>query len=484
MPVIMLIVVVIIVICFYFSFDSRKYPPGPWNLPLIGYLYKLDKKTPNLDLMQLAEKYGPIYTIKLGLTNTVVIAEAKLLKKVLLKDQVLARPPLLTFQMMFGEKGLTCCWPLHMWKNQRKFVADFLRTVGATKTATNKSTLEQLIRKSAENFVQDIHSRGDRTLLDPSEAVGNYVSTIVHTLLLGTSFSRDENTQIDLSSNIDDVSKMTFCSRLNFLPFAQFLPQYRKMKNVFKQTMEKIRHTQEKFVNTGVSNFSKNNTSLIDTFLTEMARNGSDEIYNAEQLKQLLFDLFAASTETTVHSIRWLLLYLARYQEVQSKVRRELLQVLQGEPPDTGDLAKLGYMKATIAEIARIRTLVPLGFPRYATEDFCVDNMTIKKDSLIIPLLWAIHMDPKVWEKPEEFSPDRFLDGEGKFCKHESLVPFQAGKRMCVGKHLANMMMFQFVATVLQKVKIECCGSGPVDFSYECGLSLLPKPQKLVFVKI
>ena len=200
------------------------------------------------------------------------------------------------------------------------------------------------------------------------------------------------------------------------------------MKNVFKQTMEKIRHTQEKFVNTGVSNFSKNNTSLIDTFLTEMARNGSDEIYNAEQLKQLLFDLFAASTETTVHSIRWLLLYLARYQEVQSKVRRELLQVLQGEPPDTGDLAKLGYMKATIAEIARIRTLVPLGFPRYATEDFCVDNMTIKKDSLIIPLLWAIHMDPKVWEKPEEFSPDRSLDGEGKFCKHESLVPFQAGK--------------------------------------------------------
>ena len=56
--------------------------------------------------MQLAQKYGPMYSIKLGLVNIVVISEAKLVRKVLSQDESLARPPLYTFKIMFGTRGI------------------------------------------------------------------------------------------------------------------------------------------------------------------------------------------------------------------------------------------------------------------------------------------------------------------------------------------------------------------------------------------
>ena len=59
------------------------------------------------------------------------------------------------------------------------------------------------------------------------------------------------------------------------------------------------------------------------------------------------------------------------------------------------------------------------------------------------------------------------------------------GKRICAGKDVATMMVFMFVATVLQEFKLEGCnGSGSVDLSYDCGLTTTPKPQDLIFVKI
>ena len=118
----------------------------------------------------------------------------------------------------------------------------------------------------------------------------------------------------------------------------------------------------------------------------------------------------------------------AHFKEVQNKVRKELRDILQDKPSQIGDLPKLPYTEATLAEVARIRSLFPLGFPHYTTDDVCVENVKIPKNTVIMPFLWAIYMDPKVWRNPEEFCPERFLNDEGKFFQPESFLPFQAGK--------------------------------------------------------
>ena len=182
--------------------------------------------------------------------------------------------------------------------------------------------------------------------------------------------------------------------------------------------------------------------NLIDAFLVKMSKGSPSHIYNLDQLDFLLFDIFLAFTEAVITTFLWILLYLAQYDEVQTQIRQELFEVSRGEQVKMDDFAHLPYTKAAIAEATRIRSLTPTGLPHYATETICVEGFTIPKDAMIMPLLWAIHMDPDVYENPEEFCPERFLDDEGQFFKPDTFVPFHSGKIEEVVKKRGGLTFF------------------------------------------
>ncbi|XP_063917295.1 cytochrome P450 306a1-like isoform X4 [Zophobas morio] len=436
------LVTLVFIFVLYIYYDHQKYPPGPWNLPIIGYLHKLDPVSPNLTLTKLAQKYGPIFRIKLGLVNVVVISEAKLLKKILLKDESLGRPPLFMLRVISSGKGLAYS-PLSVWKDQRRFTSNFLRSVGITKFSPVKKDLEDLITHYAGEFADYISTQGNRVTLDPSEALMHYVSNVAGTLILGKFFSRDDEVRKNLMHNLETiVFESQLGGALNFLPFLRyvgtifekavplffrFLTKYRKTLTTVSDTMHKIRKSLVVYINECEKTFSSDDsaTNFIEAFLLQRSKGGPPEIYNLDQLMHLLFDVFTGSTETTLSSLKWTILYLAQYQDVQDKVRKEVIEVLHGKTLEMSDVPKLPYTQAVLTEISRIRTIVPLGFPHYADEDIYVDDVKIRKGTTIMPLLWGIHMDPKVWEKPEEFRPERFLDDQKKFVPSESILPFQ-----------------------------------------------------------
>jgi len=124
---------------------------------------------------------------------------------------------------------------------------------------------------------------------------------------------------------------------------------------------------------------------------------------------------------------------------------------------------------------------------------------------MIVPLQWAIHTDPAHWREPLSFNPDRFIAEDGSLAKPRAFLPFQAGKdgkmnapatvsrlvsrsrfscqgkRMCVGDELAKMMLFLFAARMLHSFVISLPADAPVDLEGECGITLVPKPHRLVF---
>ena len=173
-------------------------------------------------------------------------------------------------------------------------------------------------------------------------------------------------------------------------------------------------------------------SNLVEAFQLQIAEGKPEHIYNVDQLHRLLFDLYVTFTETTTNSLLWILLYLAQYPEVQNKIRQELFHVLEDKTVEVDDLVNLQYIKATIAEVARIRSLTPLGIPHSTSEKICIEGFTIPKGVMIMPLLWAIHMDPQFYKEPEEFRPERFLDSHGHFFKPESFLPFQSGKKKSI----------------------------------------------------
>ncbi|XP_063916264.1 cytochrome P450 306a1-like isoform X2 [Zophobas morio] len=444
---VVVLIIIIILLLLVKIFHDKETLPGPWNLPVIGYLHKLDPIAPYLTLTKLAQKYGPIYSIKIGMVKVVVIADAKLLKKVLSKDETLIRPSLYLINTSFEHKGMSHA-PIDVWKDQRKFVANFLRTVGAAKVSPNKKACEKLIRKHVDEFVQVVQNQAFCQPLDPSELITHLVSSTASSIYLGKPFSLNDTKVADLAQNVHVFTKLImFGAPLNFLPVLRFLPPYKNKLKSLKKAVRRVHEIQ---------------ATLIDECEKSTCVDSRLNLVNAFQLQ----------------------ISEAQYPEVQNKMRQELYHVVQDKTVQVDDFANLHYIRATIAEVARNRTLIPLGIPHSVSEKICVDGFTIPKGVMIMPLLWAIHMDPKFHKEPEEFHPERFLDSDGKFSKPESFLPFQSGKRKCIGEDVAEIMTSIFIAGVLQNFRIEQVDSTPLDFTGICGVTLAPKPQKLIFSKI
>lgn len=111
----------------------------------------------------------------------------------------------------------------------------------------------------------------------------------------------------------------------------------------------------------------------------------------------------------------------------QMRIQADLDSVCRG-PPSLQQAPELPFLQAAIAEAQRIRSVVPVGIPHGALVDTTLGGYRVPRGAMVVPLQWALHMDPRLWPRPDIFNPSRFLDEEGRFCKPEAFMPFQTGQ--------------------------------------------------------
>ncbi|XP_066278640.1 cytochrome P450 2U1-like [Branchiostoma lanceolatum] len=109
------------------------------------------------------------------------------------------------------------------------------------------------------------------------------------------------------------------------------------------------------------------------------------------------------------------------------------------------------YTTATLAEVQRINTILPFSVPHSASGDTTLNGYTIPDDATILVNLWSVHMNPQLFPEPDNFNPNRFLDQDGNFVKHEALIPFSVGPRVCLGEQLAKMELFLLFVSLMQR---------------------------------
>ncbi|KAF8903851.1 cytochrome P450 [Mucidula mucida] len=188
-----------------------------------------------------------------------------------------------------------------------------------------------------------------------------------------------------------------------------------------------------------------------------LARGQPQHKLSNEHCAWLTASLLVAGVDAVHGTIGWLILALVLNPSVQAQCQKELDAVVGRErPPSFEDLERLQYVRAAVKECIRWNLATPFGIPHLSTQDDWYEGQFIPKGTICIPNVVGMNRDPEVYgEDAHEFNPSRFLDESGRMKKmasdtrDEGHASFGFGRRICLGRYVANDTLFIYTATLL-----------------------------------
>jgi len=189
------------------------------------------------------------------------------------------------------------------------------------------------------------------------------------------------------------------------------------------------------------------------------------------QVRNEIVTFVIAGYETTATALSWTIRLLAEHPEMQARVQAEIDQAVGDRVPEYDDLDRLPLLGAVFAEAMRLYPPVPM-LSRFANEEDSFEGVSIPKGLQLTISVIALHRQAALWERPNDFWPERFLPEHAKERYPFSYLPFSAGPRACIGHRFAMIEGPLVLARMLQRYRFSL---GPVSPSYVWSISMRPK---------
>ena len=471
-------------------------PPGPLGLPLVGSLLHLGD-SPHLTLSKMAKVYGSVFSIRLGWRKAIVLNSQDAVKEALSKKAAhfSARPPFHNFQInsiggksiAFGDFG-----PLH--HRNKKLAIRALHSVFSDVNRFN--TLAQQESEKLCSLLTESTSEAH----DLSPHLTYTVINFAFRLVFGDNLKEDYTMAFQslMKKAADFTENNAAINLLDFFPWLHFAlrKQCKAMKASVKELLDFVgnvyrlrRHVdiQEAGVNVAaclekIIREDMSSTGKHDTMNKSKQKTGEMQL-DEDSLVTILADTFGAGIETVSTTLSWALLLILSEPGLQEDLQAELKREIGTDRlPTLQDRARLPLLQATVLEVLRKATILPLALPHYTTEDSTVVGYHVPKGTTVLVNLWAVNHDPKTFHQPEIFNPYRFLDEEGQLLVNQqaSLLPFSTGGRRCLGATLAKAELFMFLGCLLQRLHFQLPSSNePLNLDGKYGLTLKPYPFKV-----
>ncbi|OMO99954.1 Cytochrome P450 [Corchorus olitorius] len=188
--------------------------------------------------------------------------------------------------------------------------------------------------------------------------------------------------------------------------------------------------------------------------------------------------LVLAGTETVAATLEWALSVLLNHPDILEKAKEELdSEVGQQTLIDEPHISNLPYLQNIISETLRLYPAAPLLIPHMASNDCTIGGYNVPSNTIVLINAWAVHRDPKLWDDPLAFKPERFENpGETESYK---FLPFGLGRRACPGLSLAHRVIGLALGSLIQCFEWKRVGNEEIDMTEGHGLTM-PKAQPLV----
>ncbi|TQD99209.1 hypothetical protein C1H46_015219 [Malus baccata] len=446
-------------------------PPSPVALPILGHFHLLSPLI-HQTFYKLSLRFGPLFSLRLGSFPCVIISSPDLAKEFLKTQECsfTSRSQSIAIERFSYNSSFIFgpCGPYHKFIKKLS-MNEFLSSRSVSNFASIRTQeylrFFRLLAKKAES--------GEAVNL--TEELPKLSNNVMAKMMLGNSKGssaegRDEEarlvvrevTRISGEFNLSDF--VWFCKKLDFQGFGKRIEDTHRR---YDALVEKVISEREELRKKNMKNEGGSGGEEVKDFLDlllDILEKGSAESEEVEftrvHIKALIMEFFTSGTDTTAIAMEWALAELINHQKVLEKAREEIDRVVGNRRLVVeSDGPNLPYIQAIIKETLRLHPPVPM-IPRKSVQKCNIGNYVIPENTMLFVNAWAIGRDPKYWENPLHFYPERFLaplsgGGDGARAldvrgQNFQLLPFGTGRRICPGINLALQMLPALLGAMVQ----------------------------------
>ncbi|XP_047320834.1 cytochrome P450 76T24-like [Impatiens glandulifera] len=426
---------------------SSRLPPGPYPFPVIGNILSLGSN-PHISLASLSKIHGPVMSLKLGSLTTIVVSSPETAQIILQKNDRICSgrhvPDI--FRILDHNKySVSLLSANSQWRSLRKISKEniFSQAQMDAKQGIRLKKVEELIAFVRRSSVVKIGDAAFTTTL-------NLLSNMFFSMNLAhhdSNFSREFKDHMGIALEIAGTPNLA-----DYFPIFR-LVDVQGLRRRFRFHFTRLFRIFEEIIQRRIESKETKN-DLLDVLLNLSQETASTLTIN--DITHLIIDLFTAGTDTTSSTVEWAMTELFRNPDKLKKTQAELREFAGEEMIiEESDISKLPYLQSVVKETLRLHHPTPFLIPHKAEAEFEIDVdekylFRVAKDAQILVNVWAIGRDPKVWEDPLVFMPERFLESEIDFKGRDfRFIPFGYGRRSCPGMVLGDKMVHLLLTSLL-----------------------------------
>ncbi|XP_060199528.1 ent-kaurene oxidase isoform X2 [Lycium barbarum] len=415
----------------------------------------MTEKKPHKTFTKWAETYGPIYSIKTG-ANTIVVLNTNELAK---EAMVTRYSAISTRKLTNALKILTCDKNMVAISDYDEFHKTVKRHVltsvlGPTAQKSYRIHRDTLIKNVSKQLHDLVRNDPNKVVnlrktfqselfgLALKQALGKDLESI-YVEELDATLPKEELLKIlvlDIMEGAIDVDWRDFFPYLKWVPNKSFENRIQQKHLRREAVMKALIIEQRKRINSG-----EELNSCIDYLLSEA------KTLTEKQILMLLWEAIIETSDTTVVSTEWAMYELAKDPKRQEQLFLEIQNVCGSNKITEEKLCQLPYLCAVFHETLRKHSPVPIVPLRYVHEDTQLGGYHVPRGAEIAINIYGCNRDKKVWESPEEWKPERFLDGKYDPMELQKTMAFGAGKRVCAGAFQAMTISCTTIARLIQE---------------------------------